>query len=89
MLDHFQVHGPNGTHHCLVLEFLGPSVPDLLDRRIPDERLPGKLAKSIAKQALLALDYLHEQEIGHGGRITLIRPVTEFAHGNQICIRAT
>ncbi|KAF2257428.1 kinase-like protein [Trematosphaeria pertusa] len=66
MLDHFQLDGPNGTHDCLVLELLGPSVPDLLDARFRGERLPGKLAKSIAKQALLGLDYLHQQNIGHG-----------------------
>ncbi|KAI0809592.1 kinase-like protein [Xylaria sp. FL0064] len=66
MLDHFQLDGPNGTHDCLVLELLGPSVPDLLDARFRGERLPGKLAKKIAEQALLGLDYLHQQKIGHG-----------------------
>ncbi|KAE9962257.1 hypothetical protein BLS_000588, partial [Venturia inaequalis] len=50
----------------IVLEVLGPSVPDLLDARCHGERLPGKLAKAIAKQALLGLDYLHQQKIGHG-----------------------
>ncbi|KAE9994351.1 hypothetical protein EG327_011453 [Venturia inaequalis] len=50
----------------MVLEVLGPSVPDLLDARCHGERLPGKLAKAIAKQALLGLDYLHQQKIGHG-----------------------
>lgn len=73
MLDHFQLDGPNGTHDCLVLELLGPSVPDLLDARFRGERLPGKLAKSIAKQALLGLDYLHQQNIGHGGRLAFLR----------------
>ena len=67
MLDHFQLDGPNGTHHCLVLEMLGPSVSDWLDARCRDERLPGRLARSIAKQALLGLDVLHQQGIGHGG----------------------
>ncbi|QDS72140.1 hypothetical protein FKW77_004169 [Venturia effusa] len=66
LLDHFQVTGPNGTHNCAVLELLGSSVPDLLDARFGGERLPGKLAKAIAKQALLGLDYLHQQGIGHG-----------------------
>jgi serine/threonine-protein kinase SRPK3 len=62
MLDYFQLDGPNGTHSCVVLELLGPSVPDLLDARFRGERLPGKLAKNIAKQALLGLDYLHQQK---------------------------
>ena len=80
MLDHFQLDGPNGTHDCLVLELLGPSVPDLLDAHFRGERLPGKLAKKIAKQVLLGLDYLHQQKIGHGGGLAFLRLSADFAH---------
>ncbi|KAF1842922.1 serine protein kinase [Cucurbitaria berberidis CBS 394.84] len=66
MLDQFLIDGPNGTHDCLVLELVGPSVADLLETRFRGERLPGRLAKQIAKQALVGLDYLHAQKIGHG-----------------------
>lgn len=68
LLDDFELEGPNGTHRCLVSELLGPSVPDLIDARFSDERLPGKLAKAIVKQALLGLDFLHDQKIAHGGK---------------------
>jgi serine/threonine-protein kinase SRPK3 len=88
MLDHFQLDGPNETHDCLVLELLGPSVPDLLDARFHDERLPGKLAKDIAKQALLGLNYLHQQKIGHGGGRAFFRFSADFTHACQICIPA-
>lgn len=67
MQDSFQISGPNGTHECLVLELLGPSVADLLDANSGTERLPGTLAKTIAKQALLGLCVLHEQKIAHAG----------------------
>jgi serine/threonine-protein kinase SRPK3 len=67
--DHFQIKGPNGTHDCLVLELLGPSVADLLDAQPSIERLPGTLAKSIAKQTLLGLCFLHEQKIAHAGTV--------------------
>lgn len=67
MLDNYDLKGPNGTHKCLVLELLGPSVPDTIDTYFPDGRLPGKLAKGIARQALLGLDTLHQHNIGHGG----------------------
>lgn len=71
MLDHFQHEGPNGTHDGLVLEMLGEDVPNLLERRYDDERLPGNLAKIIAKQALTGLDFLHRNNITHGGQVPL------------------
>jgi serine/threonine-protein kinase SRPK3 len=67
MLDSFQLSGPNGKHECIVLELLGPSIRDLLESCFGGERLPGKVAKSVAKQTLLGLDYLHKRKIGHGG----------------------
>ncbi|KAJ5755267.1 protein kinase [Penicillium manginii] len=66
MLDHFDLKGPNGSHKCLVYELLGPNVPDIIDASFPDGRLPGKLAKIIAKQCLIGLDSLHQLKIGHG-----------------------
>ncbi|KAI9927245.1 hypothetical protein MW887_003632 [Aspergillus wentii] len=60
MLDDFTVQGPNGTHQCLVFEILGPNIPDA------GIRLSGKMAKTIAKQALVGLDALHQHKIGHG-----------------------
>jgi serine/threonine protein kinase len=68
ILDNFDEEGPNGIHKCLVLELLGPSVSDTIDARFSDGRLPGNIAKSIAKQALWGLDTLHQQKIGHGGK---------------------
>ncbi|KAJ6114186.1 protein kinase [Penicillium capsulatum] len=68
LLDHFDLKGPNGSHKCLVYELLGPNIPDTIDAHFPDGRLPGKLAKAIAKQSLIGLDSLHQQNIGHGGR---------------------
>lgn len=69
MMDDFQIDGPNGTHNCLVLEMQGPCIADLRERW-PGSRLPGELAKTFMQQALLGLDYLHQQNIGHGGRST-------------------
>ncbi|KAI0502815.1 kinase-like domain-containing protein [Xylaria bambusicola] len=66
MLDHFTVDGPNGIHDCLVLELLGPSVPDVIESLYSDGRLPADFAKSTAYQALLGIDYLSSHKIGHG-----------------------
>ncbi|TID13091.1 kinase-like protein [Venturia nashicola] len=89
LLDHFELSGPNGTQNCFVLEVLRPIVPDLLDARFRDERLTGKLAKDIAKQALLGLDYLHQQKIGHGGGPALLNSSSDISYAYQICTLAT
>lgn len=69
MLDDFDLKGPNGFHKCIVYELLGPSIPDTIDAHFSNGRLPGKLAKLIAKQSLIGLHSLHQQNIGHGGRL--------------------
>ncbi|OJJ49012.1 hypothetical protein ASPZODRAFT_2120726 [Penicilliopsis zonata CBS 506.65] len=66
LLDDFDLEGANGRHKCLVIELIGPSIPEMITARFHDGRLPGKVAKAIAKQALSGLDALHQQKIAHG-----------------------
>lgn len=73
MLENFHLKGPNGRHNCLVFELLGPNIPDIIDAHFPHGRLPGKLAKVIAKQSLVRLSNLHQHNIGHGGRFPIQR----------------
>jgi serine/threonine-protein kinase SRPK3 len=68
LFDQFHVEGPNGKHECLVLEFLGPSISDVLDSHFNDTQLPGHLAKTIA---LVGIAFLHEHGIAHGGAIDI------------------
>lgn len=68
LLDHFTLVGPNGSHHCLVLELVGPNVADFVELHCKDDRLPSKFAKVFAKQALQGLDFLAVNDIGHGGK---------------------
>ncbi len=72
LLDSFCIEGPNGKHRCLVLELLGPSIPDLLDSYLSDGRLPAQTARSIAHQVLVGVDFLAQLNIGHGGRSTAV-----------------
>ncbi|KAF5847844.1 hypothetical protein GGP41_009133 [Bipolaris sorokiniana] len=67
MQDYFQIHGPNGTHDYIITERLGPSVANFLDGYSGSVRLPGRLAKTIAKQTLSSLSFLHEHKIAHAG----------------------
>lgn len=66
LLDDFDMKSPNGLHKCLVCELLGLNISEATETHFSG-RLPGKLAKAIAKQVLLGLDTLHQQNIGHGG----------------------
>lgn len=79
MLDEFDLKGPNGSHKCLVYELLGPNIPDIIDAHFPEGRLPGKLAKVIAKQRLIGLDSLHQRNIGHGGNSLPLQNFEQFS----------
>jgi len=65
LLDNFQIHGPNGTHEALVTDILVP-IQYLRDLRIFD-------AKRTSYECILALAYLNQCGIIHGGT-SLILP---------------
>lgn len=74
LLREFEHRGPNGIHKCLVFEPMGPSVNTMVKelpqfkprRRGMKIRYPPQMAKSILKQSLQALAFLHENGIAHG-----------------------
>ncbi|KAF7189810.1 Serine/threonine-protein kinase SRPK [Pseudocercospora fuligena] len=65
LLDHFEIEGPNGRHHCLVSEVAGPTLPSLYDAREMHQaaRLQAALARRIARQFAQAVDFLYENGI--------------------------
>lgn len=74
LLDEFEHHGPNGIHKCFVFEPMGPNVNHMVEE-LPqfnprkfgmNVRYPIWMAKSILKQSLQALAFLHENGIAHG-----------------------
>jgi serine/threonine-protein kinase SRPK3 len=61
LFDHFEHKGPYGTHLCLVLELLGPSVSAVQKAyQMQQHEMPAPVVKKIAKQILQGLDYLHQ-----------------------------
>lgn len=61
LLDHFTLHGPNGTHFVLVTEVVVPLLPTLRFKPTPLWR------KSVARNLAQALAQLHTKKIVHVG----------------------
>lgn len=60
LLDYFDHIGENGTHICIVFEVLGENLLGLI-KRYKHKGLPIKFVKQIAKEILLAIDFLHRK----------------------------
>jgi len=61
LLDHFMLHGPNGTHFVLVTDVVVPILPLLSFRYTPRWR------KCIAHGLAQGVAQLHSKKIVHGG----------------------
>ncbi|RDA82776.1 hypothetical protein CP532_0407 [Ophiocordyceps camponoti-leonardi (nom. inval.)] len=59
LLNRFEHRGPHGNHVCLVFKAMGPDMSNFR-RLFPGLRLPAPLIKSVSRQLLLALSYLHD-----------------------------
>ncbi|KAF2666058.1 kinase-like protein [Microthyrium microscopicum] len=71
LLDSFQLQRPDGIYHCLVLEAMGPDVDDMLEYHpslvsAASTHYPIWMVKSILKQVLQSLAFLHKHGIVHG-----------------------
>ncbi|XRB21310.1 serine/threonine-protein kinase SRPK3 [Pseudoscourfieldia marina] len=60
LLDSFDVRGPNGLHVCMVFEPLGDNLLSLI-KRYDYHGVPLEIVRNIARQLLVALDYLHRE----------------------------
>ena len=59
LIDHFKHKGPNGEHVVMVFEVLGKHLLDLIEKHYKGLSL--NVVKSITKQILIALAFLHEK----------------------------
>lgn len=64
-LDSFSITGPNGQHQCIVLPVLGPCVSPRLWLSLKD---PVPTLRKMAYQSVLAMQFLHKNNLCHGGR---------------------
>ncbi|KAF8868150.1 kinase-like domain-containing protein [Mucidula mucida] len=61
LLDHFQIHGPNGTHDVVVTEVLCPL---LSMKGLP---IFERMKRAFCQQTILGVAYLHSRGVAHGG----------------------
>ena len=81
LLDSFEHRGPNGLHRCLVFDVMGPNSSAMFNYLPSNWHPPGKsgepsenrggrlafwIAKSVMRQILLGIDFLHKNGIAHG-----------------------
>ncbi|GJJ15407.1 hypothetical protein Clacol_009683 [Clathrus columnatus] len=66
VFDVFEHIGPNGLHHCIVMEVLGPPISSDIEDIYPDEIFPIEIAKRMSTQVAHGLAYIHKAGIVHG-----------------------
>jgi Protein kinase domain len=87
--EYFRIKGPNGSHICLVLDILGPSVLQIQEKV---KQLRGRAAQKVAWQTTQGLAYLHSEGVCHGGRLKIIlrgrelNPDTIRSYGVKYCL---
>ena len=82
LIDSFAVNGPNGQHDVFVTEVVGPSFATVqsacYDFSIAVGRaFPPLPTTRVARQLLMALDYLRSRNVIHGGESITCLPVTK------------
>ena len=67
LLDEFIITGPNGSHGCIVMEVLGPSLWSCSHKDFRNGCMPIKVSRRVATRVALAVAEMHECGIVHGG----------------------
>lgn len=65
-LDSFTLKGPYGTHRCLIYAPQGMTFTELRDY-LPENRLPKRMLQTSVQVLLIAMDYLHKNNVVHAG----------------------
>lgn len=67
--NHFTIIGPYGSHRCLVLSVLGPTIKQLQRSKV---KLEMGVVRDAARQIADGLAHLHRAGVCHGGEWIMI-----------------
>ena len=70
VLESFEIPSPNGNHKCMLYQPLGMTFTEFL-RLLPQNKFPTELAQKSVQLVLIALDYLHQCDIVHTGKLLI------------------
>lgn len=71
LLDHFIVDGPNGRHQCLVGDVARCSL-SLSKYGTSTNLFPLDVARAVAAQLILGVQYMHSRGVAHGGKFNCV-----------------
>lgn len=75
LLDSFTISGPNGTHQCLVVDAARINIHETKEAAYNGLiHLPA--ARAITSQLILGLQFIHSQDIVHGGTSGTLRSLS-------------
>lgn len=69
LVEDFEHQGPNGTHVCFVFNLIGETLRSF-GAWFPESRIPNQVMRRFTIQLLLALDFAHDHNVIHTGRLS-------------------
>ncbi|GJJ15449.1 hypothetical protein Clacol_009727 [Clathrus columnatus] len=82
VFDVFEHIGPNGLHHCIVMEVLGPPISSDIEEIYPDEIFPIEIAKRMSTQVAHGLAYIQKAGIVHGDPTQIHVKICDFGEAS-------
>lgn len=70
VIDSFEIVGPHGKHVCLIYQPLGMNFSEFQDL-LPDKKFPKDLIQRSTQLTLIALAFMHENNVVHTGKFII------------------